>query len=145
MKLSEFLAGVALFLVGVALFLLCVALFTTTSFLLVFCQKEKSFNNTIPHLLNTRKSGVAADNPALLSAVPIIVPTIISSNSLKQSKESATILYASGKPPKGGDITQPPVNIISPFNNSTVSGTINIPTANDNMGVSWVSPYTLTV
>jgi hypothetical protein len=85
MKLSKFLTGVALFRVG-----------STTPLLLEFCQKEESFNTTIPQTDFARESHVVADDPALLSNVPITVPIIIS-NSLKQSKDSSTILYASGK------------------------------------------------
>jgi len=125
MKLSKFLSGIALSLLGVALF-------PTTSLFPVFCQVQESFNTTIAEPDNPGESEVAAHNPALLSTVPIIVPTNISSHSLKQSEYSSTILYPVGKPPKSGDLIQPPVHII-PSDNFTDSATINIPTTGDNM------------
>jgi hypothetical protein len=125
MKLSKFPAGVALFLLGVALL-------TSSSFLLVFCQVQVSFTKTIPEPVNPRESRVVAYYPTQLSAVPIIVPTIIP-DSFKQGNDSSIILSPGGKPPKVGEITHPPVNII-PSNNFTVSATIEIPTTSDNVG-----------
>ncbi len=130
MKLSKFLAGVAFFLLGVAFF-------TTTS-LLLLCQKEESFNKTIPETYNPGESGLAAVDPAWLSKFPIIVPIIIS-DALKQSKGSSTILLPGGKQ-ANGDVAKTRDYIISPSNNSTISDTLNMPAI---MWDSLISPCTL--
>lgn len=83
MKLSKFLVRVVL---------------CSNISLLVSCQKDELFNKSIPKTeSNVRLSGVVADDPALLSKVPMI----ISSDFLNQHKNPGSIiLVENARPPK---------------------------------------------
>lgn len=121
---------------------------------LTACQKEVDADKQVP-LKDTyegvRITGAIADDSARVAKVPTIVsrPYIMA-----KEKEYLALMAASrkGRPIKGGtdggttppptstgDTVAPTVNILSPENGSTVSGTISINVqATDNIGVSKV-------
>lgn len=122
MRISKFLAGVAI----------CSA----ASLLFMSCQKEESFHNPPApgfESSNSRFSGAVEDDAALVSKVPMIV----SSDFLKKSKTQPPLIFmAKGKP----DNSPPSVTITAPASGAIVSGSVDVlVAASDNIGVSEVA------
>jgi hypothetical protein len=113
--------------------------------LITSCQKDyqnTTINPESPTQQEQRQGGVAADK----TENEIRVPLMISANAMKTgSNVFSPLVDASqmrGKPAKTGDTNPPAVNITSPENASTVTGTVTIKvSASDNVGVSSVSLF----
>lgn len=108
--------------------------------LITSCKKEQSnqSNEELSELQQTKATGLIEDDPAKVGKVPLLM----SADLLKNTESNPALLIAlKGKPVKPvTDATAPSVNITSPSNGATVSGTINITVnATDNVGVTMVS------
>lgn len=113
---------------------LCAVILVITS-----CQKDLQITeNPEPVYQQQRLGGVVPDDPAKVEKVPLIV----SSEYLARAKNDVSLMDAllRGKPTTQKDATVPVVNISSPSNGSTVTGTINVAVnVSDNVGVKSVS------
>jgi C1A family cysteine protease len=116
-----------------------------TVVILSACQKETSqstepVSNETNEYSGPKLSGVIPDDPAKVAKVPTIMSQEFLSNTQKYMT-TPDMLSARGKPVKSGtDATPPIVNITSPTNGSSVSGTVIIQVnATDNIAVASIS------
>src|SRR5215216_2466602 len=106
MKLTKFLAGIALS--------------TIVTFFFASCQKDNSsdFSNaSIVGESNVRVSGVVEDDPAKVAKIPMIISSDFSTHYIEPGSNT----LSRGKQ----DNTLPTVSITAPSNASTVSGTLS--------------------
>jgi hypothetical protein len=122
MKFNQFLCGAAV----------CFS----AALLLTSCQKETSVNAPlIESKVLTQSTGLAKDDPAVVSKVPMIMSSIFL---VKQEQGSVS----SARPDKGSttSVTLPAVTITSPADGASVSGILQVAvSATSSVGIASVS------